>query len=163
MSGRWLVPDVLRDYDLMILAGLARGQSLPEVAAAAGLATGTLRNRTREMRMRIGAACSAQAVAVAYQQGWMAGLAPEPAPDAAPSGQQRRVLVMLAEGLTNEQIGRRLNITSLTVSSYLRRLYAAMGTARPGRSSAAARAHTVALAYQHGHLTTTSTTTRSSS
>ncbi|MFC9429297.1 LuxR C-terminal-related transcriptional regulator [Streptomyces sp. NPDC056987] len=158
MSGRWLVPGALRDYDLVLLSGLARGQSIPQIAAASGLAPGTLRNRIRALRQRMGALSCAHAVALAYQHGWLNGLRPEPLPPVRLTRQQRHVLQLLAAGLTNEQIARHLHISTNTTVTHARRLYAVMGTARTGRSNAAARAHTVALAYQHGHLTTRSST-----
>ncbi|MEV7867443.1 LuxR C-terminal-related transcriptional regulator [Streptomyces sp. NPDC088124] len=159
MTGRWLVSGVLRDYDLVILSGLARGQSVPEIAAAAGVSAGTLRNRVLVLRQRMGALSCAHAVALAYEHGWLNGLTREPAEPVRLSGHQRRVLRMVAAGLTNQQISRRLGVSTGMAVMQVRRIYRVMGTARTGRSAGATRAHTVALAYQHGHLTLTDRST----
>jgi DNA-binding NarL/FixJ family response regulator len=55
---------------------------------------------------------------------------------------EREVLQLLANGLANKQIGRKLSITERTVKAHLTRIYAAIGVS--DRTSAAVWAH------QHG-------------
>lgn len=55
---------------------------------------------------------------------------------------EREVLALLADGLANKQIGRRLGITERTVKAHLTRVYSAIGVS--DRTSAAVWAH------QHG-------------
>ncbi|MEV8395580.1 MULTISPECIES: helix-turn-helix transcriptional regulator [Bacillati] len=153
MSRAWAVDGVLRPYDLMALAGLARGRSVQEIAAAIGTPYETLRNRILRMRWRLGAASCAHAVAIAYRRGWLSGLTAEPRPSVLLSARQRQVLALMADGLTNRQIATALGITEDTAGTHARRIYAALEASRPGATPAkSARCHALALAYQHGHL-----------
>lgn len=61
------------------------------------------------------------------------------------SARQTQILALVAEGMTNGQIGKELNLSVTTVSSHLRRLYARIG--------ANDRAHAVLLALRAGVLT----------
>ncbi|MGW6739699.1 response regulator transcription factor [Streptomyces sp. NPDC055025] len=155
MSTAWAVPGVLRQYDLVTLAGLARGHTVADIAAATGTPYGTVRNRVRRIRQRIAAVSCAHAVAIAYQHGWLTGLTAEPRPPVRLTARQRQVLVLMADGLTNSQIASVTGTTPNTVATHIRRLYATLGASSPGTTSSpafAARCHTIALAYQHGHL-----------
>ncbi len=62
-------------------------------------------------------------------------------PLAALSDQERRVLVLIAEGLTNREIGQRLYLAEKTVKNYVSNLLAKLGLGR--RAQAAALAATV--------------------
>jgi len=64
-------------------------------------------------------------------------------PDARPieklallSGQERKVLALLAEGLTNKEIGERLNLTEKTVKNYLATVFDKLGIARRAQAAA---------------------------
>ena len=83
-------------------------------------------------------------MALAYQFGWMAGLAPEPRPLVQLPDSQMIPLTGVARGLTNEQLGAELHVSASTINFHLTRAYRALG--------ATGRAHAVALAYQHRHL-----------
>jgi len=63
---------------------------------------------------------------------------PEPDPLADLSAQERRVLALIAEGLTNRQIAAEMFLAEKTVKNYVSRLPAKLGMAR--RSEAAAYA-----------------------
>lgn len=52
------------------------------------------------------------------------------------SGQERRVLALLSEGLTNKEIGDRLNLTEKTVKNYLATVFDKIGVARRAQAAA---------------------------
>ncbi|MFF2852630.1 helix-turn-helix transcriptional regulator [Streptomyces sp. NPDC058001] len=58
---------------------------------------------------------------------------------------QRQVLALVANGHTNAQVGRRLDLSSMTINRHLAEIYRALG--------AKDRANAVALALLHGDLT----------
>lgn len=139
----------LRPYDPVILAGLARGDTPDQIAAITHVRPGTVRHRILRLRRRIGAHSSAHAVALAYQQGWLTHLTNEHRPDTRLSIRQTDALRRVAEGMTNPQIAQALGVSLTSVGIYLHRAYLRLG--------ATGRTHAVALAYQHGHLTTSAT------
>ncbi|MYV64452.1 hypothetical protein GT043_00410 [Streptomyces sp. SID2131] len=161
-ASRWTVePDPCRarrlspllwSYDPPILAGLARGHTLVEIGQTIGAPAGTVRNRLFRLRHRIGAANGAQAVAIAYQNGWLNGLAPEPRDRIGLSGRQHQALTLIAAGHSNNGIGRLLGLGDSSVATYIRRLYVALGVDRTNTTFAVARPHAVAIGYQHGLL-----------
>ncbi|HVU18940.1 MAG TPA: response regulator transcription factor [Candidatus Didemnitutus sp.] len=64
---------------------------------------------------------------------------PEPRPAeklALLSGQERKVLALLSEGLTNKEIGERLNLTEKTVKNYLATVFDKLGVARRAQAAA---------------------------
>jgi DNA-binding CsgD family transcriptional regulator len=80
---------------------------------------------------------------------------PQPMPPPQPpSRREIEVLDLIAEGLTNAEIGGMLHLSEETVKSHVRHLIAKM--------QARNRAHLVALGYETGLLTTTSPTPTSS-
>ncbi|MFF2331922.1 MULTISPECIES: LuxR C-terminal-related transcriptional regulator [unclassified Streptomyces] len=143
---------VLWEYDPTLLAGLARGHTPAEIAEATRTPVGTVKHRIERLRGRIGAHNTAHAVAIAYRNGWMRGLAPEPRGRIALSTRQRQILAYLADGLTNGAIAAELGLAHGTAIQYVRRLYTALGAVRPGGTPATSRPRAVALAYQHGLL-----------
>ncbi|MFE6223310.1 response regulator transcription factor [Streptomyces sp. NPDC057854] len=142
----------LRPWDLSILAGLARGHTVAEIGTMTGVPSATVRHRVQRLRTRIGAANAAHAVAIAYERGWMAHLAPEPRGPIRLSRRQLQTLALMAAGHTNEAIGRHLRLTPNSVVTYVRRLYAVLDASRAGCVYPATRPHAVALGYQHGLL-----------
>jgi len=52
------------------------------------------------------------------------------------SMQERRTLALLAEGLTNKEIGDRLNLTEKTVKNYLATVFDKLGVARRAQAAA---------------------------
>lgn len=63
------------------------------------------------------------------------------------SPQERRILALIGEGMTNRQIGMRMHLAEKTVKNYVSNLLAKLGMAR--RTQAAAFAATYTL--EHGH------------
>ncbi|MFC8008892.1 response regulator transcription factor [Streptomyces cinereoruber] len=161
-ASRWTVePDprrarrlspLLWSYDPPLLAGLARGHTLAEIGQSTGTPTGTVRNRLLNLRRRIGAANGAQAVAIAYEHGWLTALAPEPRGPITLSNRQHQALTLIAAGHTNDAISRMVGLGDSSVATYIRRLYVALGVDRTGTTFAVARPHAVAIGYQHGLL-----------
>ena len=58
------------------------------------------------------------------------------------SGREQQVLELIAEGLTNAEIGKTLFVSEETVKSHLRSLL--------GKLQARSRAHAVAVGFRHG-------------
>ncbi|MFC8156328.1 LuxR C-terminal-related transcriptional regulator [Streptomyces cinereoruber] len=143
---------LLWSYDPPILAGLARGHTLAEIAQTTEAPAGTVRSRLLHLRGRIGAANGAQAVAIAYEKGWLSGLAPEPRGPIHLSNRQQQALTLIAAGHTNDAISRLVGLGDSSVATYIRRLYVALGVDRTGTTFAVARPHAVAIGYQHGLL-----------
>ncbi|MCM2390169.1 helix-turn-helix transcriptional regulator [Streptomyces albipurpureus] len=152
-SGSWAVPGLVRRYDLTALSGLARGHSLARISAVTRTPAGTIRHRLLRLRPRIGAVNNAHAIAIAYRNGWLNELPPEPRPPTTLTPRQRQILTLMADGLTNRQIGAQLGITAHTALAHLRHIYQALDSTPDPPTALASRCHTVALAYQHGHLT----------
>jgi DNA-binding CsgD family transcriptional regulator len=134
----------LRPYDRPILAGLARGKRIAQIATDLGVPEETVRSRLFRLRRRMGARCSAHAVALAYRYGWLDGLRPEPRPVVRLADRQRECLALAARGLTNAEIAIRLGLNINTVNVHMRRAYR--------RLEALDRPHAVALAVQHRHI-----------
>lgn len=69
--------------------------------------------------------------------GTAAGMEPPAAgrPTGVPTARQREILALVADGLTDAQIGRRLGLSAATVSKHLTRSYARLGV--PNRAAAA--------------------------
>ncbi|MFF2774833.1 LuxR C-terminal-related transcriptional regulator [Streptomyces sp. NPDC058052] len=142
----------LRPWEPAILAGLARGYTFAEIGQEIGVPAATVRHRADRFRARFGAINSAHGVALAYQRGWLAGLTPEPRAPIHLSRRQQQALTLMADGSTNDAIGRRLGLSHNSVTTYIRRLYRALDASRPGLIGPSTRPHAIALAYQHGLL-----------
>ncbi|MBD0707374.1 MULTISPECIES: helix-turn-helix transcriptional regulator [unclassified Streptomyces] len=148
--GRVRAAPLLWSCDLPVLAGLARGRAVAEIAAATQTPTATVRGRILRLRARIGAPNAAAAVAIAYRHGWMAGLAPEPRRPIVLSSRERQALALLADGLGNAALAQALGMSPAQATECLRRLYTALNVTTSTR--APVRAHAVALGFQHGLL-----------
>ncbi|MFC8276277.1 LuxR C-terminal-related transcriptional regulator [Streptomyces sp. NPDC057271] len=138
---------LLWDYDLPILAGLARGRSLGEIATDTLTPYATVKNRVEALKTRIGARSAAHAVAVAYRAGWMASLPPEPRTTVRLSPRQHAILTLLADGLSDQQIASQLGISTNTLRTHIRRLYTALGVSRSD-AFGPCRPQAVAIGYQ---------------
>lgn len=145
---RWVIDGALREYDLPLLAGLARGNGLAELAHRLDVPKGTLDNRLWRLRGRTGARTRAHAVSIAYQRGWMAGLRPEARQLNVLTARQLDVLAAVADGDSNRETAARLGLSRNTIGTHLRHIYTALGV----DTSGAPRCHAVALAHQHGLL-----------
>jgi DNA-binding NarL/FixJ family response regulator len=143
----------LWEHDLPILAGLARGRTGSEIAVATSTPHATVRQRIRRMRTRTGAANSAELVSIAYRAGWLDALSVEPRAPIRLPATEARVLELLADGRTNDQIADELGVGTFTAMNCVRRLCNALDAARPGHPDQMSRCRAVALGYQHGLLT----------
>ncbi|WP_237658251.1 response regulator transcription factor [Rhodococcus ruber] len=70
--------------------------------------------------------------------------AAETDPFASLTAQDRRVLHLLAQGLTNRQIGARLGLAEKTVKNYVSRILATLGVAHRTQAAILATAHALA-------------------
>lgn len=134
-----------RSLDIRILAGLARGRSYARIALDLELPHDVVLAHVPQLCRRMGARSTAHAIALAYGHGWMKGLRREPRRGVVLSAQQLTVLACVAQGLTPEQIARRLGIHLSAVTDCMERTCA--------RLRAHDRHHAIALAIQHGHVT----------
>ncbi|OKJ52219.1 hypothetical protein AMK27_30735 [Streptomyces sp. CB02009] len=146
------VSPALWEHDLPVLAGLARGRTAREIATEMDTPEPTVRQRIARLLGRTGAANSAELLAIAYQSGWMAALAPEPRGPITLTQQQLQILALIADGLDNTAIADVLGMPLNTAIGHMRRVYAALDATRPGQRNHSSRCLAVALAYQHGLL-----------
>lgn len=135
---------VLRPYEVPLLAGLARGDRLRQIADATGTRFKTLDQRRVSLMKRVQVPNGARLIDLAYREGWLAALAPEPREPLVLTDRKTEILHAVAAGMTNAQIARDLGISENTVLDHLKGLYAQL--------QARTRPHAVALGHQHRHL-----------
>jgi DNA-binding NarL/FixJ family response regulator len=143
--------------ELDVLRLLAWGLSNRLIARRLGISEKTVKNHLGSIYFKIGATGRTQAALYAQHAGLTdAGEAAPPAPvpapvpgkDAPPAGpaltaRERGVLRLLAWGLTNRLIARRLGISEKTVKNHLGSIYFKIGAT--GRTQAALYAQHVGL------------------
>ena len=113
--------------------------SLSPCVSAAGASIGRallLRDVTNEKKIRIELSES-----VAERLVEMTGGDASPGAIPAMSAREREILGLLTEGLTNEQIGARLNVSANTVASHLKNIFAKLGVTRRAEAAALAASH----------------------
>ncbi|OII63795.1 hypothetical protein BJP40_02635 [Streptomyces sp. CC53] len=142
-------PDALRPFERQLLAGLARGRTVVQIAEDTHTRIATVRSRYKRLRTRLHVRTGAQAVAQAYAHGWLTGLLPEDRPAVRLTPRERAVLEAAAAGLSVDRIALRLDLARGTVQTHLRTAYA--------RLDARNQPHAVPLAIQHRHITPTPT------
>ncbi|MFE7517264.1 hypothetical protein ACFU8I_39460 [Streptomyces sp. NPDC057540] len=142
----------LWEHDVPILAGLARGRTGNEIAAATDTPAATIRTRIRRLKGRTGAENSAELVAIAYRAGWLDALPVEPRAPIRLPDTEARVLELIAAGRTNPEIAASMHVGVDTAINYVRRVCDALDASRPGAPDRSSRCRAVALGYQHGHL-----------
>ncbi len=141
-------PDTLltpREHDVMNL--VARGESDGRIALLLGIAPWTALHYVRHACVKLGAANRA-AAAVRYAGRYW----PPPTADAAErhqllSPQEGRVLDLIAEGLTDQQIGAQLNVTVSTIRQHLLNARRKLGV--PNRTAAAVEYYRQARLLSH--------------
>ena len=143
------VPTRLSRRQIHMLAGAARGQTNDQIAAALGVKHATVSSTLLRAGRELGTGSRAGMVHRAYQEGFLAGLAPEPRPDLHISHAQAAVLRGLAQGCSAQEMAVILHVSPNTVKTHLRKLFTALG--------ATSRSHAVALGWQHGLLGADST------
>ena len=135
----------LSAVERQLVTALASGSQLNAAARASGMVIQTAGERLTLLRARYGIQQHTQAAVVAWacRAGLLDGVDLGPRRDVQVTRQRRAVLALLAEGLTNRQVGARLWISEDTVKTHLRETFAQIG--------AATRAHAVALDWRHGY------------
>lgn len=133
----------LSAVERQIVAALARGTQLGVAARSCGIVPQTAGVRLAQLRERYGIEHHTQTAVVAWacRAGLLDDLDLGPRRGVQVTRQRRAALALLAEGLTNAQIGARLWVTEDTVKTQLRQTFAQIG--------AATRAHAVALDWRH--------------
>ena len=126
-----------------LVTAVARGTHLSVAARSCGVVPQTAGVRLAQLRERYGIEHHTQAAVVAWacHAGLLDDVDLGPRRDVRLTRQRRTVLGLLAEGLTNPQIGARLWITEDTVKTHLRETFSQIG--------ATSRAHAVALDWRH--------------
>lgn len=133
----------LSAVERQIVAALARGTQLGVAARSCGVVPQTAGVRLTQLRQRYGIQQHTQAAVVAWacRAGLLDDVDLGSRRDVQVTRQRRAVLALLAEGLTNAQIGKRLWITEDTVKTHLRETFPQIG--------AVSRAHAVALDWRY--------------
>lgn len=139
-------------YELPLLAGLARGHWLHQIAEATGTPFKTLDARRVRLMQRAQVPNGARLIDLAYREGWLAGLAPEPREPLLLTDRKSEILHAVASGMTNARIARHLDISTDTVLSHVKGLYSVL--------QARTRPHAVALGHQHQLLLPADAATR---
>lgn len=133
--------------DRLLLAGLARGHTNTAIARTLHWTPGVVKYRSARLARRWECRrTSSLLVAAGYRTGVLRNLPVEPRPAVTLTTPQRLVLLGMAHGLTNAEIGALHYVGASTIGAEASRVLAAL--------SADSRAHAVALGYQHHHLRT---------
>lgn len=141
----------LTPAELRILAGAARGRTDQQIANDLRISHDTVGTHLLRISARLGTTTRGAAVAAGYRLGYLTGLPAEPRPHIELTPEQTGLLLDFAAGRTSDQIARRLWLHVDSAKKRIRELHQVLGSTN--------RAHAVALAYQHGHLTATPVTT----
>jgi DNA-binding CsgD family transcriptional regulator len=144
LSGLKVIASSERDT-ARILAGLARGRRITEVAEDLHLTRSSvirlLQRLADQEDMR---RTMANYVDYGYRSGILMGLRPEPKPLVELNDGEADALPLVADGLTDLEIARRLGVAEDTINSRMKRLRRKFNTRT--------RAHSVAVGYQHRYL-----------
>jgi DNA-binding NarL/FixJ family response regulator len=136
---------------VQVLAGAARGDGYAQIGTrlhmSPDMAKRALHRAAGELDVGPCINRVPAAVDAAYRTGLLTGLPHEPREFAPLPAKRRRVLELIAQGLTDRQIGAALGVSEDTIGTHAKLLYRDLG--------ARTRAHAVALGHQLGHLTTT--------
>lgn len=116
-------PRDLTPRERAALTLLAEGHKADEAARRLGIAPATLKHRLGRVFDALGAANAAHAVALGHLRG---DLYAQPV-DARTSRRRMQVLVLVARGLTNDEIGRELWLSASTAKSHVSGLLVDLG------------------------------------
>jgi DNA-binding NarL/FixJ family response regulator len=125
-----------------VLALMARGLSNADVAAELFTSEATVKTHLARVMMKLGVHDKPQAVAAFYLSAERSEQASTPAEIAGLTSREREVLILVADGLSNADIAKRLSIGEVTVRTHLARVQTKLGV---GEKSQA-----VAIAYKTG-------------
>lgn len=117
---------VLTAREAEVLDLIARGRTKVTAAAELGIAPQTVKSHLGHIFAALGARNAAHAVAIGHCCGVLGpGRATPPAARGVEvTRREIEILVSIARGMTDDQIGRRLTISRDTVKTHLRRIYA---------------------------------------
>ncbi|MGW1463184.1 response regulator transcription factor [Streptomyces sp. NPDC002308] len=130
--------------ELDVLGLLAQGLSNRLIARRLDISEKTVKNHLGSVYCKIGATHRTQAALYARHLGLTAPQEAEPADGATLTARERSVLGLLAQGLSNRLIARRLDISEKTVKNHLGSVYCKIGATH--RTQAALYARHVGLA-----------------
>jgi DNA-binding NarL/FixJ family response regulator len=140
------------ERQIKIIAGVARGDGYQEIAERLNIHIETVRRDISKTPAAMGLDnCPRTMPAIvdaAYKAGLLTHLPHETRRYEPLKSPRHRVLQLIAEGLTNQQIGTRLHVAEATAKNYVTHLQ---------DLGARNRHHAVALGHQLGHLTTPET------
>jgi DNA-binding NarL/FixJ family response regulator len=125
---------------------LARGHTTAEIAAALSIRPATAQQHIAVVMSKLGARDRTQLVVMAYESGLVhQGQRPEaraPQKVARLTPRERKVMVLLAWGLTTAEIASRLSVDQLAVGTHIRAILAKVGARVP--------TELVVMAYESG-------------
>jgi DNA-binding CsgD family transcriptional regulator len=125
-----------------ILALLATGLGNADIGKRLFVSEDTVKTHVQRMYKVLGVASRPGAVGAAYRQGLLAVGAP--LPPVSLSDRQRELIVMIAAGMSNAEIGKRLFVSEDTVKTHARHLFKVLGVT--------SRAEATSVAYRQGLL-----------
>lgn len=136
-----------------VVERVARGHTIARTARALDLQPGSVKSNLKRAASRLGVPSTrgvpnqAAVIHAAYRTGNLTNLPPEPRQPVTLTPELRQVLRALAAGSTTANIARDVGLSPKKVETHLAVLHLLL--------EADSRAHLVALAHQHGHLTAT--------
>jgi DNA-binding CsgD family transcriptional regulator len=144
LSGLKVIASSERDT-ARILAGIARGGSLSEIADELHLTRSSTIRLVQRLADREGLRRTlATYVDYGYRSGILVGLSPQPKPLVELSDGEADALPLVADGLTDLEIARRLGVAQDTINSRMKRIRY--------KFNSRTRAQAVAVGYQHEYL-----------
>ncbi|MFG2311826.1 response regulator transcription factor [Streptomyces sp. NPDC048566] len=125
--------------ELDVLGLLAEGLSNRLIARRLDISEKTVKNHLGSIYCKIGATHRTQAALYARHVGLTVTREADPADGAALTARERHVLGLLAEGLSNRLIARRLDISEKTVKNHLGSIYCKIGATHRTQAALYAR------------------------
>ncbi|WP_062209985.1 LuxR family transcriptional regulator [Streptomyces sp. NBRC 109706] len=130
--------------ELDVLGLLAQGLSNRLISRRLDISEKTVKNHLSSIYLKIGATHRTQAALYAQYVGLIDSGKAAPSADSALTARERGVLGLLAQGLSNRLISRRLDISEKTVKNHLSSIYLKIGATH--RTQAALYAQYVGIA-----------------
>jgi DNA-binding NarL/FixJ family response regulator len=131
----------LTDRQVQVIAGFARGHTSRQIARRLDITWQTVDDHRKNISSATGRNTRAEIVNHAYEHGYLDDLPPEYRSYIWLKPFEQQVLELMALGLVDAAIARRLGRPEGTVASCVQRLFKKLGVA--------GRAHAVAIGWQH--------------
>lgn len=130
--------------EVQVMIGVVRGKTNEEIGSHTGLATMTVKCYVARVFKKVGVGDRASLVSWGYENEVFQGLRPEPQKGSgvALTNREKEITLLVVQGLTNAEIGRRVFLSEDTIKTHLRKAFKKVGATN--------RSHLVALAYQRG-------------